>query len=167
MKFGVAKIWTLAVFVLAAVLVAPPASADDPSFLSIGGGWYDVNDDHDAFDLRIEYRSGYKIFGIVKPWVGVETTSDIAAFGVAGILADIYFGRRIVLTPCFGVGLYADGDGKDLGSTVEFRSQLELGYRFDNRSRIALAFSHISNASLDDKNPGTEIATIYYHIPLK
>jgi len=145
---------------------APPAAADDPSFLSLGVGWYDINDDRDAVDLRVEYRSSYKIFGLVKPWLGVEVTSDVAAYGAVGILADIYFGRRIVLTPSFGAGIYGDGDGKDLGNDIEFRLQIELGYRFDDRSRLALAFSHISNVSLDETNPGTEIATIYYHLPL-
>jgi len=166
MKRGVGKIWVLAVFALAAAVMAAPASAQEPSFLSIGIGWYDINDDKDAVDLRVEYRSKAKFLGFVKPWVGVEVTSDAAAYGVAGVLTDIFFGRRIVLTPSFGVGVYADGNGKDLGSAIEFRSQLELGYRFDDRSRMALAFGHISNAHLTDQNPGSEILTVYYHLPL-
>ncbi len=166
MKLGARRVSLLLASLLAIAVAASPASADDPSFLSVGVGWYDINDDQDAVDLRIEYRSKAKLLGIVKPWVGVEVTSDIAAYAVGGILADIFIGRRVVVTPSFGVGIYADGDGKDLGHAVEFRSQIEVGYRFDDRSRVALAFGHISNASLGDKNPGTEIATIYYHIPL-
>ena len=166
MIFCAKRLWLLSAFTLATAVVAPPASAEDPSFISVGVGWFDINDNEDALDLRVEYRSKAKIFDLVKPWVGVEITSDIAAYGVAGILADIFFGRRFVLTPSFGVGVYADGDGKDLGSAVEFRSQIELGYRFDDRSRLSFAFSHISNAHLTDQNPGSEIATIYYHIPL-
>lgn len=153
-------------FAVATAVMAPSASADDPSFISVGIGWYDINDDQSAVDLRVEYRSKAKFLGFVKPWIGVELTSDIAAYGVAGVLTDIFFGRRFVLTPSFGVGVYADGDGKDLGSAIEFRSQIELGYRFDDRSRLAFAFSHISNAHLTEQNPGSEIATIYYHIPL-
>jgi hypothetical protein len=72
----------------------------------------------------------------------------------------------VVVTPSFGVGAYSDGDGKDLGNTVEFRSQIEGGYRFDDRSRLTLALSHISNASLGDRNPGVNILSVYYHIPL-
>jgi len=155
----------LAAAFMAFAFATPAAVADDPDFLAIGGGWYDWNDDKDAFDLRVEYRSGYKLAGIVKPWFGVEATTDQAVYGVGGILVDLYFGRRWVFTPSFGVGAYADGSGKDLGHTIEFRSQLEFGYRFDDRSRVSLAVSHISNASLGDNNPGTEIATIYYHIP--
>lgn len=149
------------------VTVSSALAEDEPDFLSIGLGWYDVNDDMDAVDLRVEYRSDWKMLGIVKPWVGMEVTSDRAAYVVGGLLADIFFGRRVVLTPSFGVGAYLDGDGKDLGHTVEFRSQLELGYRFDDWSRVSLAVGHISNASLGDDNPGTEIATLYYHLPLR
>ena len=144
----------------------PAAQADDPDFLVVGGGWYDWNDDQDAFDFRLEYRSDVKLFGVAKPWFGIEATSEQAIYGLGGIVVDLYFGRRWVFTPNFGVGVYADGDGKDLGHAIEFRSQLELGYRFDNRSRMSLAVSHISNAGLDEKNPGTEIATVYYHIPV-
>jgi hypothetical protein len=160
----------MAALALAGVAGTAPVMAedrDDPDFVSVGAGWYDFNDDTDAVDFRVEYRSDWKLLGFVKPWAGLEATSDKAGYAVAGLLVDIYFGRRIVLTPSFGVGAYHDGDGKDLGDVVEFRSQLELGYRFDDRSRVSLAVSHISNAGLDDVNPGTEIATIYYHIPLR
>jgi len=96
-----------------------PALADDPDFFVIGGGWYDFNDDKDAFDFRAEYRSGYKMLGFLKPWAGIEATSDEAIYGVVGVLTDIYFGRRWVLTPSFGAGAYGDGNGKDLGHMIE------------------------------------------------
>ena len=163
---GAKTVWFAAVVVLATTLAAPPADADDPSFLSLGVGWYDFDDDDQALDLRAEFRSSYKFLGVVKPWLGVQITSDIASYAVGGILIDMFFGRRVVVTPSFGVGAYSDGDGKDLGNTVEFRSQIEAGYRFDDRSRMSLALSHISNASLGDRNPGVNILSVYYHIPL-
>ncbi|MEQ8369555.1 MAG: acyloxyacyl hydrolase [Alphaproteobacteria bacterium] len=139
--------------------------ADDPAFFSVGLGYYDINDTQDAADLRFEFRAAPKLLGFLKPWAGLEVTSDSAVYGVAGVLTDIYFGNRWVVTPQFGAGLYADGSGKDLGHVVEFRSQLELAYRLADRSRIGLAISHISNAGLDDSNQGTEILSLYYHIP--
>ncbi len=161
------KFSTLTACALAMVLAfAAPAAADDPDFMVVGAGWYDWNDNEDAVDFRVEYRSNYKMLGVVKPWLGVEGTSDGALYGAGGVLVDIYFGRRWVFTPSFGAGYYADGSGKDLGHDIEFRSQLEIGYRFDDRSRISLAVSHLSNAGLGDSNPGTEVATIYYHIPI-
>jgi lipid A 3-O-deacylase len=71
-----------------------------------------------------------------------------------------------VLTPNFGPGLYGQGNGKKLGSYVEFRSTFEGGYVFDDGSRLVASFGHTSNAGLTKKNPGTEQAMISYQIPL-
>ncbi len=146
-------------------LLAQPVRGDDPAFLAFGGGYFDINDDKDAAEFRIEYRGG-KRFWIFKPMVGGMATSDAAIYGFVGVNVDLFFGRRFVLTPNFAAGLYHDVDGKDLGHSVEFRSGIELAYRFDNRSRLGVAFHHISNASLDDNNPGTEILAIVYSLPL-
>ena len=146
-------------------LLAQPVRADDPAFLAFGGGYFDINDDKDAAEFRIEYRGG-KRFWIFKPMVGGMATSDATIYGFVGVNVDLFFGRRFVLTPNFAAGLYHDVDGKDLGHSVEFRSGIELAYRFDNRSRLGVAFHHISNASLDDNNPGTEILAIVYSLPL-
>lgn len=152
------------------IAVAPAAQAqgkggDDPSFLAVSAGYHDIADDYDAFEGRIEYRHGEK-FWIFKPVIGVLATHDEAVMGYAGVLVDIYFGRRWVLTPAFTPGLYRKGDGKDLGGTVEFKSQIELSYRFDDRSRLGIGISHISNASIYDSNPGTETVFLTYAMPL-
>jgi len=47
------------------------------------------------------------------------------------------------------------------------RSQLEVAYRFDGRSRLGLSISHYSNAGLGDDNPGTESLMVNYSVPLK
>ena len=140
--------------------------ARDPDLISLGAGWFDFNDDRDAVDLRVEYRPGVEYFGLIKPWLGLEGTTDGAVYGAGGILIDFDLTERIVVTPSFGAGLYADGDGKDLGNTVQFRSQIEVGYKFSSGARISAAVSHISNASLSDSNEGTEVATVYYHLPV-
>ena len=57
---------------------AAPAQAQDPSFLTFGDGYYDINKQDDtAADFRLEYRHGEK-FWIFKPWIGVEATSEKA-----------------------------------------------------------------------------------------
>lgn len=142
-----------------------PSRNGDPSFITISGGWYDKFDHEQAGELTVEWRSN-KMFWIMKPFAGAMITSDSALYGFGGILTDIYFGRRIVLSPSIAVGLYEDGDGKDLGSIIEFRSGLEIGWRFDNRSRLSATIYHISNASIVDKNPGTEIISIGYSFSL-
>jgi hypothetical protein len=93
-------------------------------------------------------------------------TSDGGVWGGVGVLMDITFFDAVVLTGSVGGGLYEDGGGKDLGHVVEFRSQVELGYQFENQSRLSVAFSHISNANIGNDNPGTEVLNLYYHLPL-
>lgn len=143
----------------------PAAAEDDPDFLRLAVGRYDVHDDMEAIEFRAEYQSDYKLW-IFKPFAGVMASSDGAAYGYAGISADFYFGRRIVLTPSFAPGLYHNGEGKDLGYPIEFRSSIELAYRFDNRSRLGISLYHLSNASLSNDNQGTEILSLSYAIPL-
>ncbi len=144
----------------------PALAADEVDRLSLGAGWFDVLDDQDSADFRLEYRFGKTFLGFVKPWVGAEANLDGALYGAGGVLADLHLGDRIVITPSFGVGLYSDGGSKDLGHVVEFRSQIEIGYQFEDQSRISLGFSHTSNAHLDEDNPGVEVAMIYYHLPV-
>jgi hypothetical protein len=148
-----------------AVLAGTPVRADDPSFVAGGVGYFDINDNWDAASFNLEYRSNLKLW-FLKPFVGAMVTTDSSVYGYGGLYVDLYFGRRIVLTPNVAVGAYSEGDGKDLGHTVEFRSGLELAYRFDNRARLGVSFHHISNASLGDSNPGTEILGLFLSWPL-
>jgi hypothetical protein len=96
----------------------------------------------------------------------LELTGDGGVWGGGGVALDVTIARRVVVTLGTGVGAYGEGSGKDLGSVVQFRSQLELGYRFADASRLTAAFGHLSNAGLGDSNPGAETATVYYHLPL-
>lgn len=152
---------------LCAILATPfNAAADDPDFLTFAVGAFDLVQDHDkAVEFRAEYRSDRKLW-IFKPFVGAMGTTDSSFYGFAGILTDVYFGRRLVLTPSFAAGYYERGNGLDLGHELEFRSSIELSYRFDNRSRLGISFYHLSNASIGNINPGTEVLSIVYSIPL-
>ena len=165
-------VFVVALFCAAVLAAGERAAAqvafnETPAVISLGAGWYDFKlQDDEAVDFRLEYRHG-EDFLWLKPWGGLEVTSDGAVWGGVGVLIDVTFFDAVVLTGSFAPGLYEDGKGKDLGHTVEFRSQLELGYQFENKSRLSVAFSHISNASLDDDNPGVELLNLYYHIPLE
>lgn len=141
-------------------------AADDPAFLSFGAGYFDFNRQKDeGAEFRLEYRSSYKLWQL-KPFVAVAGATSGHGFVGAGLLMDIYFGRRFVVTPSFAPHFYVGGNDKlDLDYPLEFRSQVEFAYRFDDRSRLGLAVSHYSNAGLGDTNPGTETVTLYYSVP--
>ena len=162
----------IAILALLAAATASPvaaqrAVAEDPAYLTAGVGGFNVTDPggDPTSDFRLEYRHG-ESFLWLKPWAGLELTGDGGVWGGGGVAFDTALTRHIVLTISTGVGAFGEGSGKDLGSTVEFRSQIELGYRFANRTRITAAFGHLSNAGIGDSNPGAETATLYYHIPL-
>jgi lipid A 3-O-deacylase len=128
--------------------------------LSFATGWFDCNRKQDeAFETRLEYRVGRAR----RPLRGVAVatlTDDSSLFVGAGVGYEIGLGRRWAVTPVFVPGYYRKGNGKDLGYSLEFRSQIELGYTLAGGSRVTIAFSHLSNGGLGSCNPGEESLTI-------
>jgi lipid A 3-O-deacylase len=156
----------LALVPMVAVLPAQAQQIDgrDPSYIALGVGGFDVLHNNTAALFRGEYRFSQQ-FWIFKPFVGGEATSDGGAYGYGGIGVDVYLGDRFVVTPSFAIGAFEKGNGKNLGSWLEFKSGGEFAYRFDDRSRLGIAFDHISNAGLTKQNPGTESLVLVYAIP--
>ncbi len=156
----------LLAFPAASVLPAP-VFADDPAFLTFGVGAFDFNRQKDqGVEFRLDYRSDYKL-GPFKPFVTAAGVSNGMSFFGAGVLVDVYFGRRFVVTPSFAPTWWrGKTSGLDLGHSLEFRSQIDFAYRFDDRARLGFAISHSSNASLGDTNPGTETLLVNYSYPL-
>ncbi len=143
---------------------AAPVLSDDPSFVSLGLGGYDILHNNTAAEGRGEFRFGQKLW-IFKPFLGVEGTTKRAFYGYGGFLVDIYLGNRWVVMPNAAVGYYDKGNGKDLGSHTEFRTGAEFAYRFDDRSRLGVTFHHISNAGITKKNPGEEEMLVVFSLP--
>jgi lipid A 3-O-deacylase len=174
----------IAVAVSLSTLLAAPAFASDtpvlnePATLGFSVGYFDIlkNDPHQpAADFRIEYRSAFDMLGLVKasnsiiairPFGGVEATSDGALYGLGGFVFDVPLGKNFVFSPSIGAGLWSSGNGKYMGSFVEFRSTVELGYKFDSGTRLTGSFGHISNANITQINHGAEIASFNVHVPV-
>lgn len=150
-----------------------------------GLGIYDIKLDgsktNSAADLRYERRFDNSIFDIgpesenffyLKPFAGIEVTSDSAYYLISGIylednIGELFIGKKsnVNFTPSFGVGYYSDGNGKKLGNNIEFRTTFELSYELKSKNRLGLSFGHISNANFGDKNPGVEILNFSYQVP--
>ena len=141
------------------------AERNDKNLLTFGGGIWDWNDAETSGLFNIEYRHGTR-YGPFKPMFGALINTDHGFYFYAGIRIDLYLTDKIVVTPSFAPGLYERGDGKELGHIMEFRSGLDLAYRRKNGARIGAEVHHLSNASLDENNPGTETFLFTYSIPL-
>jgi lipid A 3-O-deacylase len=140
--------------------------------IGIGVGAFDITPDTKkqfsatSAQLQGEYRFGDVIW-ILAPFVGLMGTSSGAFYGYAGFGFDVNFDNRWVLTPNVAGGYFYRGSGINLGSWWEFRTGAEFDYRFDNRSRLGIAFYHMSNAGLTRENPGEEALLLVYTVPLR
>lgn len=132
-------------------------------------GEYSVLRDHAhrSTEAGVEYRFRDQYHGL-RPTVGALANDDGATYAYAGINWDLPIKAiaPFVITPGIVAGGYSQGDSKDLGYGLEFRSSLEVTYKFKDGQRLGAAISHLSNASLGNKNPGTETLQIVYSHPL-
>ena len=92
--------------------------------------------------------------------------ADGAVWVFGALRRDFRLAERWFVTPAFGVSLYSQGDSKNLGGPVEFRSAIELGREFRNRTRIALGIYHLSNGGIYFPNPGSNSLILTYSWPL-
>lgn len=152
----------------ASVAQAAPANDKHQALAGLYVGEFSALRDpkHESFMGGAEYR--YKdIFYGVRPTVGAFGTGDGELYGYAGINWDLPLGiAPVYITPGFGAGYYHDNGAKRLGYALQFRSTLEATYQFESHERIGLAISHLSNASLGNKNPGTETLQAVFVLPL-
>ena len=150
-----------------------------------GVGLYDIKFDGSATNQSADFRYERRFdkvlvdigpeednFFYLKPFAGIETTSESAYYILGGVylednLGQLFIGKKsnFIFTPIFGAGYYNDGNGKKLGNEIEFRTTFEISYEMQNKNRIGLSFSHISNANIGNKNPGVEIISLSYQIP--
>ncbi len=144
------------------ILALSPVMAQEKGAIRAGVGYYDINDNKDATEFHVEYHAPYRFMTYARPFVGIMATSDSAVYGYVGVRGEFDLTEHVQIVPSFAPGLYADGDGKDLGHTIEFRSALEVNYKLQNQSRVGASVYHLSNAHLSDNNPGTEVFTVHY-----
>ncbi len=91
--------------------------------------------------------------GTISPISGALITADNASYFYTGIQAEYKLGS-INLNPSFAPGIYTEGEGKDLGHPLEFKTELQLSLDLPKNSELGFSYNHISNASLGEKNPG-------------
>ena len=121
-------------------------------------GMFDFSDDgkrSNLFGVQHQNENLVKesFMGTLSPVTGFMMTGDSASYLYTGVQAQYKFGS-INFVPSFTPGLYNEGDGKDLGHILEFKSEVQLSLDVSGNSEVGFSYNHISNASLGDKNPG-------------
>ncbi len=132
----------------------------EPKFEGINfyTGIFDFSDDGKKASLYgVEHQNQnlYKdtIFGRIIPVTGAMITKDKTTYIYTGIETNYNIGA-VNITPSFTPGYYRQGDGKDLGHPLEFKSEVQLSFDLTEGSNLGMSYNHVSNASLGDKNPG-------------
>ena len=126
---------------------------------SIFGGSYDYDDDNTSTLYGLNYHlsdSTFSVFDLIdlNPVIGGFVTAKSATMFYSGFETNI--GQdSIYLNLSSSAGIYSNGDGKDLGNALQFKSEVNLFYRLGKSSSIGLGSHHISNAGLSSVNPGT------------
>ncbi len=168
MKINFLTVTILSTLPLTSSGYAQDAKTTTTDLLALSVGYYDVLDDQDGSDFRIEYRSKKTLLtDNLRPWAGLELTSQGSTWGGGGLLYDWKLAEKWHITPSIGAGLYTKGGSDiDLDAPIQFRTQLEISYEFKEKSRLGINLSHMSNAHLGNSNPGTEVISLLWATPI-
>ena len=93
--------------------------------------------------------------GKFKPISGAFMTGNSSIYLYTGVEGEYGIGPLKIL-PSFSPGYYEKGDGKDLGSVLEFKSEVKVGFDIFENSKLSYSYSHISNNDWGETNPGTD-----------
>lgn len=130
-------------------------------------GVFDNMESTQRYGLEYRFKSFSGPYGFsLIPAVGAAVANDGANFIYTDLRHDFYLARRWILIPSFGMGIFKDSSGINLGNDFEFRSGLELAYQFRNKVRAGVAIFHLSNGGISSQNPGTEALVFSICIPV-
>ena len=143
-------------------LLSSSLADDKNNDMSFYIGTFDVIDkegDDQATLFGVEHKNS-ELFrntalGKFSPISGGFITGKNSVYLYTGVEGEYNIGS-LKIYPSFAPGYYEKGNGKDLGSVLEFKSEIKLGFDISESSEIGYSYSHISNNTWGDINPGAD-----------
>ena len=130
--------------------------------ISVYTGTFDVIDkegDDQTTLIGVEHRNTdlfrNTFLGKIAPVSGAFITGKNSLYFYTGIEGQYSLGPMNI-SPSFTPGYYDKGNGKDLGSELEFKSEVKIGFDIFKNSNLGYSYSHISNNYWGSTNPGTD-----------
>ena len=125
---------------------------------NVFAGMFDFSDDKQKsalFGLQHQNEDLFRksFLGKLSPITGSFITEKNTFYLYTGVQAEYELGF-LTITPSFAPGYYNYGNGKDLGSPLEFKSEVQMSLNLNDSTQLGMSYNHISNASLGTKNPG-------------
>lgn len=126
--------------------------------LNLFTGMFDFSDTKQAagiFGLQHQNDELFRdsFLGKLSPISGGFITQNNAYYIYSGAQAEYDLGF-LKITPSFAPGYYNEGNGKDLGHPLEFKTEIQMTFDIFDSTEFGMSYNHISNASLGTKNPG-------------
>ena len=151
-------ILVLIFFIFSTTTIAEEQKLENNTEFNIFTGMFDFSDDGKrstlvGFQHQNENLNRDTFLGNLSPITGAIITADNATYFYTGVQANYKLGS-MNFTPSFTPGYYNQGDGKDLGHALEFKSEVQLSIELPKDSQFGFSYNHLSNASLGSKNPG-------------
>ena len=138
-----------------------PKNLDNESEYSFFTGTFDTIDkegDDKTSLFGVEHKSTSlfrnTFLGKFSPVTGGFLSGNNAVYLYTGVQAQYDIGPLKII-PSFAPGYYEAGDGKDLGSVLEFKSEIRFDLEIFEGSKIGYSYNHISNNDWGKINPGT------------
>ena len=93
--------------------------------------------------------------GKFSPITGGFVTDKSSIYLYTGVQAQYEMGPLNII-PSFAPGYYEAGNGKNLGSALEFKSEIKFDINILKDSKIGYSYNHISNNDWGKVNPGAD-----------
>ena len=113
------------------------------------------DDKTNLFGLEHNNTNLYRdtIWGKFAPVTGGFISGNNSVYLYTGVQAQYDLGFLKVI-PSFAPGYYEAGNGKDLGSALEFKSEIRFDLEIFKNSKIGYSYNHLSNNDWGRINPG-------------
>lgn len=149
------------------LFTSPAARAEPVTSFAIATGQYGMRKEvPHSVGIELQLRTPWR-WNLFRPIVGLLTSGGGGAYLYTGFMIEFELPLGLQLSPGFAPGIALARTDSDLGNAIEFRSSLELSAAAGDRLRVGLAFSHISNARLGERNPGVEVLVLGIAFPAK
>ena len=156
------------IYVLFFIITKPYFAYSENLDISVYTGTFDVIDkegDDQTSLIGVEHRNTDlfrdTFLGKLAPVTGAFVTGKDSLYFYTGVEAQYSVGPMNI-SPSFTPGYYEKGSGKDLGSALEFKSEIKIGFDILKDSKLGYSYSHISNNDWGSKNPGTDNQQIIF-----
>ena len=119
---------------------------DNNTEFNVYTGMFDFSDDGKRSNLigiqhQNEELNKTTFLGVLSPITGALITGDNATYFYTGVQAQYKIGS-LNLTPSFTPGYYNEGNGKDLGHALEFKSEVQLSLELPKDSQFGFSYNH-------------------------